>query len=152
MEIVGLALMQALILTVLITQQQSSDQFILCKHAGDIRTSYCPRMSPCTSEIRCLDFTLGSATYFFLWTSYLVFPSFDFFLWKTGMVKTILLSRWLRGLTKSHCTALGIVVHTYNPRAWELEAGGPWIQGQPGLHSKSLSQKSLWLFWASVAQ
>jgi hypothetical protein len=31
-------------------------------------------------------------------------------------------------------------IHTYKPRTWEGEAGGRWAGGQPGLHSKTLSQ------------
>jgi hypothetical protein len=34
-----------------------------------------------------------------------------------------------------------IVVHTYNPSTWEAKAGGPQIQGQPGIHSKTQFQK-----------
>jgi hypothetical protein len=30
----------------------------------------------------------------------------------------------------------GMVVHTCNSSTWEVEAGGSWIPGQPGLHSK----------------
>jgi hypothetical protein len=32
--------------------------------------------------------------------------------------------------------------HAYFPSIWEAEAGGLQIQDQPGLHSKSLSQKA----------
>jgi hypothetical protein len=35
-------------------------------------------------------------------------------------------------------TWLGLVVHTYNPNT---EAGRLQVQGQPGLHSMTLSQK-----------
>jgi hypothetical protein len=36
----------------------------------------------------------------------------------------------------------GMMVHVYNPNAWEAEAGGPYVQGQPpGLCRKTLSQK-----------
>jgi hypothetical protein len=35
-----------------------------------------------------------------------------------------------------------MVVHAYNPSTWEDEAGGLRGQGQPGLHSENLSQKS----------
>jgi hypothetical protein len=31
---------------------------------------------------------------------------------------------------------LGMVVHTCNPSTWKSEAGGSWIQVQPGLHSE----------------
>jgi hypothetical protein len=45
-----------------------------------------------------------------------------------------------------------VVVHVFNPSAWEAEAGGflssrpawstEWVPGQPGLHSETLSQKT----------
>jgi hypothetical protein len=31
--------------------------------------------------------------------------------------------------------------HNGNPMPWEAEAGGSQVQGQPGLHSKKLSEK-----------
>jgi hypothetical protein len=44
-----------------------------------------------------------------------------------------------------------VVAHTFNPSTWEAEAGGilslrpawstEWVQGQPGLHRETLSQK-----------
>jgi hypothetical protein len=34
-----------------------------------------------------------------------------------------------------------MVVHTYNPNAWEVEAVGLGARGQPGLHSQTSSQK-----------
>jgi hypothetical protein len=34
-----------------------------------------------------------------------------------------------------------MVVHIYNPSTQETEAGGWKIQGQPGLHNKTLPQK-----------
>jgi hypothetical protein len=34
----------------------------------------------------------------------------------------------------------GMVVHIYNLSTWEAGAGGSSVQGQLGLHSKSLSQ------------
>jgi hypothetical protein len=33
------------------------------------------------------------------------------------------------------------MVHAYNHRTWEAEAGGWKVQDQPGSHSKTLSQK-----------
>jgi hypothetical protein len=33
-----------------------------------------------------------------------------------------------------------MVMHTCNPSIWEAEAGGSWVQGQPGLHLKTLFQ------------
>jgi hypothetical protein len=35
----------------------------------------------------------------------------------------------------------GLLVYTCNSSTWEAETGGLQIQGQPGLHSESLSQK-----------
>jgi hypothetical protein len=35
----------------------------------------------------------------------------------------------------------GMVVHAYNPRTQETKTKGSFIQGQPGLHIKTLSQK-----------
>jgi hypothetical protein len=35
----------------------------------------------------------------------------------------------------------GVVVPTYNPSTRLAEAGGSWVQSQPGLHSVTLSQK-----------
>lgn len=29
-------------------------------------------------------------------------------------------------------------MHTCGPRTWEVEAGGLWVQGQPGLHSQAI--------------
>jgi hypothetical protein len=37
---------------------------------------------------------------------------------------------------------LGMVVHTCNLSIQEAEAGGSWVQGQPGLHNEPLSQKT----------
>jgi hypothetical protein len=34
-----------------------------------------------------------------------------------------------------------VVVHTYNPSIWATEAGRSQVQGQPGLHSETLSEK-----------
>jgi hypothetical protein len=39
-----------------------------------------------------------------------------------------------------HTQKLGVMVHACNPSTWEAEARGLWIQGQHGLHSKTLSQ------------
>jgi hypothetical protein len=36
----------------------------------------------------------------------------------------------------------GLVVHAYNPSTEEAEAGGFQTQGQPGLYSNLLSQKT----------
>jgi hypothetical protein len=37
----------------------------------------------------------------------------------------------------------GIVVHTYNLSTQETEAGGElWVQDQPGIYTKTLSQKT----------
>jgi hypothetical protein len=36
---------------------------------------------------------------------------------------------------------LRVVANTCNPSNWEAEVGGSWVEGQPGLHSKILSQK-----------
>lgn len=36
---------------------------------------------------------------------------------------------------------LGTLVHTYNSSTQEVESRGPWIQGQPWLHTKALSKK-----------
>jgi hypothetical protein len=36
---------------------------------------------------------------------------------------------------------MGRVLHTCNPSTWEAETGGFRVQGQPWLHSKTLSQK-----------
>jgi hypothetical protein len=46
---------------------------------------------------------------------------------------------------------LGVVVHAFNPRTWEAEAGEflisrpawstDWVPGQPGLHRETLSRK-----------
>jgi hypothetical protein len=33
-----------------------------------------------------------------------------------------------------------LVVHTYNPVTWEAEVEGSRVQGQPGIHSETLSQ------------
>jgi hypothetical protein len=35
---------------------------------------------------------------------------------------------------------LGMVVYGYNPSTWKTEVGGLKVQGQPGLHSKTLHQ------------
>jgi hypothetical protein len=35
----------------------------------------------------------------------------------------------------------GVVMHACNPYTWEVEAGGPRVLGQLGLHSETLSQK-----------
>jgi hypothetical protein len=34
-------------------------------------------------------------------------------------------------------------VHPFNPSIWEVEARGLRVQGQPGLHSETLSQATL---------
>jgi hypothetical protein len=34
---------------------------------------------------------------------------------------------------------LGMLVHLCNPSIREIEAGGSWVQGQPGLYSETLS-------------
>jgi DNA invertase Pin-like site-specific DNA recombinase len=34
-----------------------------------------------------------------------------------------------------------MVVHIYNPSTSKAKAEGSWIQGQPGLYSKTLTQK-----------
>jgi hypothetical protein len=34
-----------------------------------------------------------------------------------------------------------MVIHASNPGTWEAKAGRPQVQGQPGLHSKTLSYK-----------
>jgi hypothetical protein len=39
----------------------------------------------------------------------------------------------------------GMVVHACNPSNQEAEAGGSWVQGQPGLNSKTLSPKEFFL-------
>jgi hypothetical protein len=36
----------------------------------------------------------------------------------------------------------GIVVYAYNLNTWEAEVGGPWVLGQPGLHSETPSHKN----------
>jgi hypothetical protein len=36
---------------------------------------------------------------------------------------------------------LGMVVQAYNPSTQKVEARGPPVPGQPGLHNKTLSQK-----------
>jgi hypothetical protein len=36
----------------------------------------------------------------------------------------------------------GTVSHSCNHQTWEANTGGSWIRNQPGLHSKTLSQKS----------
>jgi hypothetical protein len=59
--------------------------------------------------------------------------------------------------TKQHILP-GLVAHACNSSIWEAEAGGLKVQGQPGLHSKSLSQqikinknrRSSSLFFASL--
>jgi hypothetical protein len=38
---------------------------------------------------------------------------------------------------------LGVVAHAHNPSTWKDEAGGLWVQGQPGLYSKTLYQKQI---------
>jgi hypothetical protein len=35
----------------------------------------------------------------------------------------------------------GMVAHTCGPSTWEAETKGMLVQGQPGLHSETLSQK-----------
>jgi hypothetical protein len=35
-----------------------------------------------------------------------------------------------------------MVAHSYNLHTWEAEAEGSWIQGQPGLYSKTLCQQT----------
>jgi hypothetical protein len=35
-----------------------------------------------------------------------------------------------------------MVVHAYNPNTWETVAGESQIQGQPGLHSETLTHKT----------
>jgi hypothetical protein len=42
---------------------------------------------------------------------------------------------------KLSLASLGMVVHTCDPSTQKAEAGGLRVWGQPGLHSKSLSQK-----------
>jgi hypothetical protein len=37
----------------------------------------------------------------------------------------------------------GVVVHVYNPSTWEANTGGLGVQSQPGLYSKTLSQKTV---------
>jgi hypothetical protein len=37
---------------------------------------------------------------------------------------------------------LGMMIHACNLSTWEAEAGGSIVQGQPGLYSENLSQKS----------
>ena len=32
------------------------------------------------------------------------------------------------------------MAHAFNPSTWEVEAGGFWVQGQPGLYRETLSQ------------
>jgi hypothetical protein len=41
-----------------------------------------------------------------------------------------------------HYMELCMVVYTYNPSIWEVEAGGLWIQGQSGLYSNTLSEQN----------
>jgi hypothetical protein len=36
----------------------------------------------------------------------------------------------------------GVMVHACNPSIWEVEAGEWLLQGQPGLHSKTMPQKN----------
>lgn len=44
---------------------------------------------------------------------------------------------------RNKCTLPGGVVHVYNPSIQEIEAGGMLqAQGQPGLHSRTLSQNT----------
>jgi hypothetical protein len=42
---------------------------------------------------------------------------------------------------KNHDYEPSMVVHTFNPSYQEAEARGSQVQGQPELHSKTLSQK-----------
>jgi hypothetical protein len=35
----------------------------------------------------------------------------------------------------------GMVIHTFASSTLEIEAGGPRVQGQPGLHTKTVSKK-----------
>jgi hypothetical protein len=35
-----------------------------------------------------------------------------------------------------------VVAHAYNSSTWEEEVGGTHAQGQPGLHSETLSQQT----------
>jgi hypothetical protein len=35
----------------------------------------------------------------------------------------------------------GMVVQAYTPSTWEAEAGGSRVQGQPGVHSETVSKK-----------
>jgi hypothetical protein len=44
----------------------------------------------------------------------------------------------------------GIVVHSYNPSTLEAEAKVSWVQGQPGLHSKTKQNKKVNLRIASL--
>jgi hypothetical protein len=51
-------------------------------------------------------------------------------------------------LFRDNYTEPGMVVHSCNPSIAEYKVGGFGVQGQPGLHSETLSQKkkkSLWL-------
>jgi hypothetical protein len=41
---------------------------------------------------------------------------------------------------KKEYNKLGGVAHTSKPSTQETEAGGSWVWGQPGIHSKTLSQ------------
>jgi hypothetical protein len=41
---------------------------------------------------------------------------------------------------KDEAIELGVMMHAYNPSTQETEAGGLRIQGQPGLHNKTLSK------------
>jgi hypothetical protein len=36
----------------------------------------------------------------------------------------------------------GMVAHNCNPSFWKAETGGSQVQGQPGLHSETLSQNN----------
>jgi hypothetical protein len=41
---------------------------------------------------------------------------------------------------------LGVVLYAYNPSTWEAEAGGLWVLGQLGLHSKTMFYLFIYLF------
>jgi hypothetical protein len=43
-------------------------------------------------------------------------------------------------LNKVRSFKLGVVVNTYSPSTQETEAGGWRVEGEPGLHIKTLSQ------------
>jgi hypothetical protein len=67
------------------------------------------------------------------------------YMYKTQKSMLLKLHMVLYGMNKSsrgevRLEQVGVVVQACNPSTWEAKAEGSWVQGQPELHSETLSQ------------